>query len=197
MDPSELTPDLLLEAYTCGVFPMGSVEGIAWYSPDPRGIIPLNAFNVPHGLRRALKKNRFEIRINSDFRGVIVACAQRPETWITEPIIETYCSLHQLGLAHSVETWREGRLTGGLYGVALHGAFFGESMFHRETDASKIALVALVNHLQSRNFVLLDIQWTTPHLETFGACSIPRSDYLELLAEALSTKTDFNTMEEP
>jgi leucyl/phenylalanyl-tRNA---protein transferase len=191
MNPSDLTPELLIEAYVSGVFPMGSEEGIEWYSPDPRGIIPLDAFHIPHGLQRALKKQRFEVRFNTSFREVMLACAERPETWITDPIIETYCTLHHHGLAHSVETWHEGSLVGGLYGVALRGAFFGESMFHRETDASKIALVSLVRHLQSRDFVLLDTQWTTPHLETFGACAIPRNRYRQLLAKALATQTDF------
>jgi leucyl/phenylalanyl-tRNA--protein transferase len=191
MNPSELTPELLIEAYVSGVFPMGSEDGIEWYSPDPRGIIPLDAFHIPHGLQRALKKQRFEVRFNTRFREVMQACAERPETWITEPILETYCTLHHQGLAHSVEAWRGDSLVGGLYGVALRGAFFGESMFHRETDASKIALVGLVHHLQARNFVLLDTQWTTPHLETFGARAIPKARYLKLLARALSTETDF------
>jgi leucyl/phenylalanyl-tRNA--protein transferase len=176
---------------------MGSEDGIEWYSPDPRGIIPLDAFHIPHGLQRALKKQRFEVRFNTSFREVMQACAERPETWITEPILETYCTLHHHGLAHSVEAWREDSLVGGLYGVALRGAFFGESMFHRETDASKIALVGLVHHLQARHFVLLDTQWTTPHLETFGACAIPKARYLKLLTRALATETDFRMPANP
>ncbi|MEY5015786.1 MAG: Leucyl/phenylalanyl-tRNA--protein transferase [Verrucomicrobiota bacterium] len=197
MNPSELTPELLIDAYVSGVFPMGSEDGIEWYSPDPRGIIPLDAFHIPHGLQRALKKQRFEVRFNTSFREVMQACAERPETWITEPILETYCTLHHHGLAHSVEAWREDSLVGGLYGVALRGAFFGESMFHRETDASKIALVGLVHHLQARHFVLLDTQWTTPHLETFGACAIPKARYLKLLTRALATETDFRMPANP
>jgi leucyl/phenylalanyl-tRNA--protein transferase len=197
MNPSELTPELLIEAYVSGVFPMGSEDGIEWYSPDPRGIIPLDAFHIPHGLQRALKKQRFEVRFNTSFREVMQACAERPETWITEPILETYCTLHHHGLAHSVEAWREDSLVGGLYGVALRGAFFGESMFHRETDASKIALVGLVHHLQARHFVLLDTQWTTPHLETFGACAIPKARYLKLLTRALAIETDFRMPANP
>ena len=191
MNPAELTPELLIQAYVSGVFPMGSNEGIQWYSPNPRGILPLDTFHIPHGLHRALRKNRFEIRFNTAFREVVQACAERPETWITEPIVETYCTLHHRGLAHSVEAWRDDSLVGGLYGVALAGAFFGESMFHRETDASKVALVALVNHLQSKSFLLLDTQWTTPHLETFGARNISRSQYLKLLEKALQLDTHF------
>ena len=166
---------------------------IGWFSPDPRGIIPLEEgwFHVPHGLRRSLKKNPFEIRVDADFEGVIRACARRDETWISEEIIRSYRDLHLLGYAHSVECRMFGELVGGLYGVALRGVFFGESMFHTATDASKVALVALVERLRERGFTLLDIQWTTPHLKTFGAQDIPRAEYLQRLGTALQQAREF------
>ena len=166
---------------------------IGWFSPDPRGIIPLEpeGFHIPHGLKRALKKTVFEIRMNSAFEAVIRACARRTETWISEEIIRSYRDLHLLGYAHSVECWLEGELVGGLYGVALGGAFFGESMFHTVTDASKVALVRLVEWMRLRDYSLLDIQWTTPHLKTFGAIDIPRVEYLQRLAIALQQPREF------
>lgn len=176
----------LLDAYRSGVFPMGMEDGeIGWFSPDPRGILPLDAFHVPHGLRRRLKNHRFEIRVDQAFEAVMRACGKREETWINEEILESYCNLQRLGFAHSVETWLDGELVGGLYGVTLGKAFFGESMFHTVTDASKIALHALMQRLVAGNFSLLDIQWTTPHLKTFGAIDIPRSAYRRKLAAAL------------
>ena len=176
--------DLLLEGYRTGIFPMAmDGGGIGWFSPDPRAIIPLETFHVPHGLRRALRKNPpFEMRVDDSFESVIRACAAREETWISEEIIESYCNLNRLGFAHSVEAWRDGRLAGGLYGVTLGAAFFGESMFHSETDASKVALHFLVQTLRHSGFRLLEVQWLTPHLESFGAIEIPRADYLKLLA---------------
>jgi leucyl/phenylalanyl-tRNA---protein transferase len=183
---------LLLEAYSTGIFPMAMENGeIAWFSPDPRGIIPLEAFHIPHGLKRRLKRECFDIRINSAFEAVIRACAARPETWINEEIIESYLNLHRLGFAHSVETWRNGKLVGGLYGVSVYGAFFGESMFHQETDASKIALVALVDRLVERGFRLLDTQYVTAHLQGFGAVEISRPKYLRLLKQALALGCKF------
>ena len=178
-----ISADLLLHAYRNAVFPMASPDGeIAWFSPDPRGIIPLDdGFRVPHGLRRALKKGAFEIRVDTAFETVMRECAAREETWINEEIIASYVGLHRLGHAHSVEAWQDGRLAGGLYGVTLGGAFFGESMYHEVTDASKVALHALVMRLRARGFELLDTQWLTPHLETFGAREIPRSDYRDRL----------------
>ena len=171
---------------------MGTEPGeIAWFSPDPRGIIPLDAFHVPHGLRRTLKKGAFEIRINHSFETVIHACAERDETWISDEIIASYLNLHRLGYAHSMEAWRDDRLAGGLYGVALYGAFFGESMFHYETDASKVALAALVRRLQERQYRLLDTQYVTPHLQTFGAVEISRAKYLRLLKQALALDCKF------
>ena len=166
---------------------------IGWFSPDPRGIIPLEEgwFHLPHGLRKALKKSRFEVHVDRDFEGVIRACARRDETWISEEIIHSYRDLHLLGYAHSVECWLDGALVGGLYGVALRGVFFGESMFHTVTDASKVALVVLVDRLRTRGYTLLDIQWTTPHLKTFGAMDIPRNDYLQRLNASLALAREF------
>lgn len=181
-----IEPDLLLNAYAQGVFPMGMEDGeIGWFSPDPRGIIPLEDFHIPHGLARRLKKNPFEIRINTAFREVMKACSERDQTWITEEIIDSYERLFRIGHAHTVEAWQNGELAGGLYGVSIGGAFFGESMFHRRTDASKVALVALVERLKARGFTLLDTQWTTPHLQTFGGLEIPRRSYLQKLRSAL------------
>ncbi len=188
-----IAPEFLLEAYRRGIFPMAMDDGeIGWFSPDPRAIIPLDDhFHIPHGLRRALKRNRFELRFDTVFGEVMHACADRGETWISGEIIETYCELHRLGFAHSVEAWLDGELVGGLYGVSLGGAFFGESMFHRHTDASKIALVALVERLRERGYKLLDTQWLTPHLQTFGACEISRAAYLRRLAAAMQRACAF------
>lgn len=188
-----LDPDLLLNAYASGIFPMAMQGGhLGWFSPDPRGIIPLDGgFHVPHGLKRALKKCPFEIRINTAFADVMRGCADRRETWIDDTIYKSYVRLHYLGQAHSVEAWRDGQLVGGLYGVALGGAFFGESMFSRVPEASKVALVHLVDHLRSRGFVLLDTQWTTPHLRQFGASDIPRREYMARLRRALVVETNF------
>jgi len=181
-----LSADLLLHAYQNAVFPMAMEDGeIAWFSPDPRAIIPLDAFHVPHGLRRVLKKGSFEIRVNTAFVEVMRACAEREETWINDEIVASYANLHRLGHAHSVEAWSEGRLGGGLYGVAIGGAFFGESMFHTVTDASKVALHALVERLRARGFTLLDTQWATPHLLTFGTREVPRAIYRQMLSAAL------------
>ena len=176
---------------------MASDGEIRWYSPDPRGVLPLNEVHIPRRLARVARQGRFRIAIDTAFGDVIRACAAEdrdPEdagTWIDEQIIESYTALHDLGLAHSVEAWNGDRLVGGLYGVALRGTFFGESMFHRETDASKVALVALVERLRARGFTLLDTQWVTPHLEQFGAIEIPRDDYLKLLEESLGLDCTF------
>ncbi len=166
---------------------------IAWFSPDPRAIIPLDArFHIPHGLRRVLKNNPFEITVDKDFPSVIRACAKRcGSTWISRSIITSYCQLHELGHAHSVETWSKGKLVGGLYGVHIGAAFFGESMFHRVTDASKVALVALVERLRQRSFVLLDTQWQTPHLRQFGTVEISRLEYLRVLERAITFQCQF------
>ena len=190
--------ELLVSAYTSGWFPMAVDHGeIRWYSPDPRGIIPLDTFRVPSRLGRVIRAGTFQIELNRAFDAVIRACAETdrrdgdPGTWIDREIIDSYVELHRLGFAHSVEAWQDGRLVGGLYGVALGGAFFGESMFHSRTNASKVALAALVGHLRARGFRLLDIQWVTPHLEQFGAVEIPRKAYLELLEEAIALEVSF------
>jgi leucyl/phenylalanyl-tRNA--protein transferase len=188
-----IEPDLLLQGYRLGVFPMAMEDdSIGWFSPDPRAILPLEDFHVPHALRRVVRKKFFEIKIDNAFSEVVEACAKRENTWINREIIESYKRLHGLGYAHSIEAWREGKLAGGLYGVAVGGAFFGESMFHRVTDASKIALVALVQHLRSRKFVLLDTQWLTPHLQQFGGSEISRSHYLRLLRSAVELPRKFS-----
>jgi leucyl/phenylalanyl-tRNA--protein transferase len=190
--------ELLLSAYASGWFPMAVETGeIRWFSPDPRGILPLDEFHVPRRLARVCRRAVFRIEVDRAFEAVIRACAEidrepdDPGSWITEEIIESYCALHRHGFAHSIEAWQENRLVGGLYGVALRSAFFGESMFHRETDASKVALIALVERLRSRGYLLLDIQWVTPHLERFGAIEIPRWRYLQLLEGALQSDRDF------
>jgi len=193
-----IDPEQLVSAYANGWFPM-AVEGgeIRWFSPDPRGIIPLDTFRISNRLARTWRSGRFEIAIDRAFAEVMTACATivrdpaDPGTWITQDIVDSYVALHRLGLAHSVEAWRGGQLAGGLYGVALGGVFFGESMFHRETDASKIALIALVARLNQRGFRLLDTQWSTPHLEQFGAVEIPRREYLRRLARALRVTCTF------
>ena len=190
-----IAADALLSAYASGWFPMAVAPGeIRWYSPDPRGIIPIDTFHVPRRLARTLRSRRFEIRVDSDFRSVIAACAEREDAdgnWIDHEIMESYVALHARGFAHSVEAWQNGRLVGGLYGVSLKGAFFGESMFHYVDDASKAALAALVARLQSRGFTLLDTQWVTDHLLQFGATELPRRRYLRLLDEALKVDATF------
>ncbi len=159
---------------------------LTWFSPLMRGIIPLDdGFHVPHGLARALRKRPFELRWDTDFRGTMLGCAARDRTWIDATILESYCLLHRLGYAHSVECHDAEGLQGGLYGVALGRAFFGESMFSRKTDASKVALVALVEELRARGFLLLDTQWLTEHLRRFGGTEIPRDEYQRRLKEAL------------
>jgi leucyl/phenylalanyl-tRNA---protein transferase len=182
-----IPPHILLEAYARGIFPMAHEGEIQWFSPERRGVIPLDgSFHTPHGLKRALRRSPFEIRWDSAFHEVILACAEREETWIDDTILESYLNLHQLGHAHSVECWDVDGLQGGLYGVALPGVFFGESMFSRKTDASKIALVALVERLRGLDFRLLDTQWMTPHLRQFGGYELSRAEYLRELDKALT-----------
>jgi leucyl/phenylalanyl-tRNA---protein transferase len=191
--PTIIPASLLVEAYRNGIFPMALEGGeIAWFSPDPRGIIPLDTFHVPHGLRRVAKKGVFELKFDTAFEEVLRACAERAETWISEQIIQSYLNLYTLGFAHSVEAWKNQQLAGGLYGVSIQGAFFGESMFHRETDASKIALMALVERLRSRGFTLLDTQYITPHLRTFGAIEISKRKYLRMLHQSLALDCRFD-----
>lgn len=190
-----LTTGQLLAAYASGFFPMAVNErgDIRWFSPDPRALIPLDErFHIPRGLRRVLKKSPFVVTTDKDFEGVIQSCAtSHGKTWISKGLLRAYCQLHRDGWAHSVEAWLDGRLAGGLYGVHIRGAFFGESMFHRVTDASKVALVTLVERLRVGGFTLLDTQWTTPHLKQFGTFEIPRADYLKLLDQALGNDCQF------
>jgi leucyl/phenylalanyl-tRNA--protein transferase len=188
-----LTPELLVGAYCLGMFPMAESHAgpIRWYAPDPRAVIPLDAFHVPRSLARTLRRGTYTVRVNTAFGAVIRACADRPETWISDEIVRAYEALHALGLAHSVEAWRGGELAGGLYGVALGGAYFGESMFSRGRDASKVALAALVERLRARGYLLLDTQFLTPHLARFGAVAIPRAEYLHRLAAALERDCRF------
>ncbi|CEK16352.1 leucyl/phenylalanyl-tRNA--protein transferase [Chthonomonas calidirosea] len=188
------TPETVVWAYSMGIFPMYVEEekAILWFRPERRAIIPLDGFHISRSLAKTIRKGRFEVRINTAFEEVMRGCADRPEgTWITEEFIQVYTELHRRGLAHSVETWREGRLVGGTYGVALGGAFMAESMFHRETDASKVALAALVQRLKERNFVLLDVQYLTPHLQRLGAIEIPHQVYLQRLQKALELPCQF------
>src|SRR3989441_10250830 len=190
----EVTPAGVEAANRHGFFPMadeGTVE-LLWFSPDPRAIIPLDASHLSPSLKRRLRLGGFEIRVDTDFEGVMRACGDRPEgTWISEEFIEVYGALHRAGKAHSVEAWRDGRLAGGCYGVSLGGAFMAESMFHRETDASKVALAGLVSRLRDRRFTLLDVQYVTPHLASLGAVEIPRREYERRLAEALKLDCRF------
>ena len=190
-----IQPDLLLAAYAAGYFPMalGKTGEIRWYSPDPRAVIPLDRFKISRSLRQTFKKKIFEIRLNTCFEEVMRNCAARAETWISEEIIQSYLELHRLGHAHSIETWsrQTAGLAGGLYGVALGGAFFGESMFSRTRDASKVAFVYLVERLRAKEFQLLDAQFITPHLERFGAVEISRTQYLHLLNNALQKQRNF------
>lgn len=186
--PKIIPPEILLEAYAEGVFPMAEDGEILWFSPERRGLIPLDGrFHIPHGLAKSLKRKPFEVRWNTAFREVMLGCAAREETWIDEVILDSYCALHAAGHAHSVECWDAGGLQGGLYGVALPGVFFGESMFSRKTDASKIALVALVERLRGKGFSLLDTQWMTTHLRQFGGYELSRRAYHAALQNALGT----------
>ncbi|HYD65952.1 leucyl/phenylalanyl-tRNA--protein transferase [Azospirillum sp.] len=194
----ELNATLLLRAYAAGIFPMAESadsDDLYWFDPEQRGILPLDAFHVPKRLRRTVRRGPFEVRVDSAFRAVIEACAEptaeRPKTWINQDIVRLYSELAGQGCAHSVECWRDGRLVGGLYGVSLGGAFFGESMFSRETDASKVALVHLVARLRAAGYTLLDTQFVTEHLTRFGAVEIPRAEYRRRLAAALGKPTDF------
>jgi len=192
----KLTPHILLNAYSQGIFPMADEDGtIYWYDPDPRAILPLASFHVPRRLQRTVNRAGYEVRVNTAFREVMIACMEpapgREKTWISMEIVDVYCELHELGFAHSVETWIEGELTGGLYGVAVGGMFAGESMFSRVTDSSKIALVHLVARLSERGFQLLDIQFLTEHLRSFGAVEIPRDEYKRRLARALRVWAKF------
>jgi leucyl/phenylalanyl-tRNA---protein transferase len=193
-----IPPELLLRAYATGVFPMAeSAEDpeVFWVRPETRGIIPLDAFHVPRRLARVVRQGRFDISFDTDFPAVIAGCAEagreRANTWINRPIRESYQILFDRGHCHTVEARRGGMLVGGLYGVTLGGAFFGESMFSRERDASKVCLVHLVEHLRKQGFTLLDTQFTTEHLKRFGAIDIPRARYEKLLEAALEGQAQF------
>jgi leucyl/phenylalanyl-tRNA---protein transferase len=182
----DLEPGTILDAYRRGLFPMRADGMLAWWSPDPRGVIPLDGFHVSRSLRPAL--TRFEIRIDTSFESVMRACADphRPHGWIDETFVHAYTRLHDLGWAHSVETWSAGELAGGLYGLRIGGLFAGESMFHRVTNASKVACWATVELLRMDGAELFDVQWTTPHLRTLGAVDLPRGEYLRRLRAAVA-----------
>lgn len=195
---SELTPDILLRTYAAGIFPMSESADdptLFWVDPDRRGILPIDTFHISRKLQRTLHKTRLELRCDTAYREVMARCAasrpQRPNTWINSEIIRLYGGLFDMGHAHSVECWQGNDLVGGLYGVSLAGAFFGESMFSEVTDASKIALCHLVARLRRSGYTLLDTQFVTSHLATFGAIEIARADYRRLLTEALQVRTRF------
>lgn len=194
----EITPDVLLKAYAVGIFPMADSAddpGLFWLEPERRGIIPLDAFHVPKRLARTVRSGYFDIRVDTATEAVIAACAEsapgRPSTWINQRIRRLYSALARMGHCHSVECWRDGTLVGGLYGVALGAAFFGESMFHRERDASKVALVHLVDRLRAGGYALLDAQFVTDHLARFGAVELPKKQYQKLLTDAVQRNADF------
>lgn len=194
-----IPPEILIRAYSAGIFPMAETREdpeFFWVDPKTRGILPLDSFHVPRRLRRTVRQGPFEIRCDTAFPEVIRACAlaqgpRRKETWINRTIEESYADLHRLGFAHSVECWRDGKLVGGLYGVSLGGAFFGESMFSKVEDASKVALVHLAARLKLGGYLLLDTQFVTDHLKTFGAIEIPAREYLKKLEEALPIRAVF------
>ncbi len=190
---SDITVDMLLRAYSIGLFPMAEAADdpeLFWVEPDLRGIIPLNDFHVSKSLAKAIRKKPFDIRFDTAFSAVMDGCAaeapDRPNTWINETIRKLYTELHEIGHAHSVEAWEGDELVGGLYGVSLGAAFFGESMFSRRTNASKICLVHLVERLREKGFVLLDTQFTTEHLKTFGAIDVPKDEYTKMLDLAVN-----------
>jgi leucyl/phenylalanyl-tRNA---protein transferase len=193
-----ITPKILLQAYTIGIFPMAEAaedNALYWVEPEERGIIPLRGLLISQSLRKQVRKQSFEIRIDSAFSEVIEACAaktkNRKSTWINERICKLYTQLHKMGHCHSVECWQDGKLVGGLYGVRIGAAFFGESMFSRVTNASKVALVHLVARLNAGGFQLLDAQFMNPHLKTLGAIVISKTDYKELLPTAIAASADF------
>jgi leucyl/phenylalanyl-tRNA--protein transferase len=187
------TPQLVLSAYTQAIFPMGHDDNIIrWYSPDPRCIFDLDDFHVPKRLARTIRSGKFDVRVDTAWDAVIRLCADRGDTWITDDIIRVYTQLYDMGNAHSVEAFNGDKLVGGLYGVSIGGAFMGESMFHLETDASKVCLVHLVERMRQRGFILLDSQYMTDHLNTFNAKNIRKSEYVERLEQALRLDCKFN-----
>ncbi|EAQ25404.1 leucyl/phenylalanyl-tRNA--protein transferase [Roseovarius sp. 217] len=188
-----LTPALLLQAYASGVFPMSEHRDdpdVFWVDPHHRGILPLDGFHISRSLARRMRQGHYEATLNHDFEAVVLGCADRADTWISPPIHRAYLALHQQGHGHSLEIWQEGQLVGGVYGVALGAAFFGESMFSRRTDASKLALAHLTDHLARCGFSLFDTQFITPHLGRLGGREIPRVQYRALLQEAMETEAD-------
>ncbi len=188
-----LKPEIMLRLYASGAFPMAdeNTGEINWFMPEIRTIIPLDSYNVPRSLKKIINKNDFEIKYDFDFYSVVKACANREITWISEELINAYIRLKKLGHIHTVEVYQNNKLIGGLYGVSYAGAFFGESMFSKQPQASKIALVKLLEHLKEKNFLLLDVQYMTPHLKMFGATEISFTDYNQLLYLAYGRKTDF------
>ena len=199
-DQIKLTPEIILRAYAAGIFPMAESrddQELFWVDPEMRGIFPLDGLYISRSLKKRIRQQRFDIKYDTDFTGVIQGCAEstidRYDTWINIQIIHLYSRLFQMGHAHTVECWLDDELVGGLYGITLKGVFFGESMFSRQTDASKIALVHLVARLREDGFVLLDTQFVTDHLKSLGAIEIPRDNYHELLDDALTVDADFNT----
>ncbi|MGI9509585.1 MAG: leucyl/phenylalanyl-tRNA--protein transferase [Geminicoccaceae bacterium] len=195
---SDLTPELLLLAYASGIFPMADdreASVVQWIDPHHRGIIPLHHYHVPRSLKKVIRQRRFQIRADTAFASVITACAEcqpdRPRTWLNDELITLYCTLHEMGYAHSVEAWSDDRLVGGVYGISLGGAFFGESMFSRARDASKVALIDLIERLNRGGYLLLDTQFVTDHLMRFGAVEIPREAYLRQLKQALEREAEF------
>ncbi len=191
---SNISSQLVLQAYCNGVFPMAHPEEnnrIYWHAPDPRAILPIEGFHVPTNLERLVRQQPFTVVTDRAFEQVIRACSERMTTWISEDIISVYCELHRRGYAHSVECWQEGRLVGGLYGVAVKGAFFGESMFYRSSNASKVALVHLFDMLQRGGFLMHDIQFLSEHMEQFGAFEIQQEEFLDRLDRALAVPADW------
>lgn len=190
-----LTPALLLHTYSVGVFPMSegrSDPDIFWVDPKRRGIIPLNGFRIARSLARTIRRARMTVSFDTDFAGVVALCADRPETWINATIFDLYVQLHRMGHAHAVEVRHDGALVGGVYGVVIGAAFFGESMFSRRTDASKLALAYLIDRLRIGGFTLFDTQFLTPHLARLGGIEIPRADYRRQLAAAILKPAEFN-----
>lgn len=197
MNDPDLTPDLLLHAYASGIFPMSEScddPEIFWVDPQRRGILPLDGFHMSRSLRKTILKNIYDVRFNTDFSGVVAGCAKRDETWINQTIFDLYQTLHASGHAHSQEIWQENQLVGGVYGVSFGGAFFGESMFSRRRDVSKIALAYLVDRLRQTGFTLFDTQFITPHLTSLGGVEIDRQDYLSMLSDAISQCADIHAL---
>ena len=199
----EITPEILLNAYRCGVFPMAkskNAKELYWIDPPHRGIIPLNKAHISRSLRKTIRSEQFEVRVDSNFDLVVKSCAEktakRDTTWINRQIVRLYSELFDMGFCHTIETWKNGKLVGGLYGVALNGAFFGESMFCRVTNSSKVALIYLIARLIHGKYRLLDTQFYSPHLMTFGAIEIMRTKFFEKLTQSMETSGDFSKLSE-